>query len=110
MGSLYLSLDLSHPERRKPIKCCSNHPLDLMSMVFERLGFMDFERAKSVCSSFWHYGSKQSQPDNKIPWLILFPRDKNYRLLLNPQDKEKLYKSQHLGDDFGKSYCMYGDL
>ncbi|CAN8239419.1 unnamed protein product [Cochlearia groenlandica] len=100
---LPLALSKSPPQRNS--NCWSNLPLDLMSMVFERLGFTDFERAKSVCSS-WHYGSKHSQPDNKIPWMILFPEDKNYCLLFNPQDKGKLYRSRHLGDDFAKSYCM----
>ncbi|KAL1218495.1 F-box protein [Cardamine amara subsp. amara] len=85
--------------------CWSKLPLDLMLMVFEILGFADFERAKSVCSS-WYSGSKQSKPNNKIPWMILFPEDKNYCLLTNPEDKEKLYKTQHLGDGFAKSVCL----
>ncbi|XP_010513372.1 PREDICTED: F-box protein At1g69090-like [Camelina sativa] len=85
--------------------CWSELPLDLMRMVFERLGFLDFDRAKSVCSS-WQYGSRQCKPNNKIPWMVLFPVDKNYCLLMNPEDKEKIYKSQHLGDNFAKSICL----
>ncbi|CAH2078306.1 unnamed protein product, partial [Thlaspi arvense] len=83
--------------RRNP-HCWSNLPLDLMQMVFERLGFTDFERAKSVCSS-WQSGSRQSQPKNQIPWMIIFTWHKNYCLLFNPEDKEELYKTQPLDDD-----------
>ncbi|CAA7031053.1 unnamed protein product [Microthlaspi erraticum] len=89
--------------RRNP-HCLSELLLDLMQSVFERLGFTDFERAKSVCSS-WQSGTRQSQPNNQIPWMILFPEDKNYCLLFNPEDKEKVHKTQHLGDDFAKSVC-----
>ncbi|KAJ4865766.1 F-box protein [Raphanus sativus] len=94
MASQPLDLALSPPN------CWSELPLDLMQPIFERLGFADFDRAKSVCSS-WLSGSRLSKPNNKIPWMILFPEEKNYCLLLNPEDKEeKLYKTQHLGDDF----------
>ncbi|CAA7057200.1 unnamed protein product [Microthlaspi erraticum] len=96
MASSPLALAQSH--------CWSELPLDLKQTVFERLGFTDFERAKSVCSS-WQSGSRQSQPNNQIPWILLFPVDKNHCLLLNPQDKEKVYKTQHLGDHFGNSFC-----
>ncbi|XP_010513373.1 PREDICTED: F-box protein At1g69090-like [Camelina sativa] len=85
--------------------CWSELPLDLMRMVFERLGFLDFDRAKSVCSS-WQYGSRQCKPSNKIPWMVLFPMDKNYCLLINSEDKEKIYRTQHLGDNFAKSICL----
>ncbi|WZZ75798.1 hypothetical protein YC2023_087168 [Brassica napus] len=77
-----------------------------MQLIFERLGFTDFERAKSVCSS-WLSGSRQSKPNNKIPWMILLPEEKNYFLLFNPEDREeKLYKTQHLGDDLASSVCL----
>ncbi|XP_024009180.1 putative F-box protein At4g22180 [Eutrema salsugineum] len=33
-------------------------PQDLVNSVFERLSFADFQRAKSVCSS-WHSASRQ---------------------------------------------------
>uniref|UniRef100_A0A1J3HEU4 F-box protein n=2 Tax=Noccaea caerulescens TaxID=107243 RepID=A0A1J3HEU4_NOCCA len=89
---------------RRNRHCWSELPLDLMQSVFKRLGFADFERAKSVCSS-WQSGTRQSQPNNQIPWMILFPEDKSYCLLFNPEDKEKVYKTQHLGDDFAKSEC-----
>ncbi|KAL0659510.1 hypothetical protein Bca4012_080095 [Brassica carinata] len=91
---------------QSPPHCWSELPLDLMQLIFERLGFADFERAKSVCSS-WLSGSRQSKPNNKIPWMILFPEEKNYCLLLNPEEKEeKLYKTHHLGDDFANSLCL----
>ncbi|CAN6804022.1 unnamed protein product, partial [Brassica oleracea] len=89
-----------------PLHCWSELPLDLMQLIFERLGFTDFERAKSVCSS-WLSGSRQSKPNNKIPWMILLPEEKNYFLLFNPEDREeKLYKTQHLGDDLASSVCL----
>ncbi|CAH8314269.1 unnamed protein product [Eruca vesicaria subsp. sativa] len=100
MASPTLSLAQSPPH------CWSELPLDLMQLIFERLSFTDFERAKSVCSS-WLCGSRQSKPNNKIPWMIIFPEEKNYCLLFNPEDKEeKLYKTKHLGDDFAKSSCL----
>ncbi|AEE34885.1 F-box protein (DUF295) [Arabidopsis thaliana] len=112
MASPTLALAQSPPPKSPAVSvsqrnphCWSKLPLDLMQLVFERLAFLDFERAKSVCSS-WQFGSKQSKPNNQIPWMILFPTDKNYCLLFNPEDKEKLYKTQHLGDDFAKSIVL----
>ncbi|CAF1697187.1 unnamed protein product [Brassica napus] len=85
----------------------SKLPSDLMQLVFERLSFADFQRAKSVCSS-WHYASKQSSPNNQNPWLILFPeKGKDYCLLFNPKEKEdKLYRIQNLGVNFANSNCL----
>ncbi|CAF2119380.1 unnamed protein product [Brassica napus] len=70
----------------------SKLPSDLIQLIFESLGFADFQRAKSVCSS-WRYASKQSSPNNQNPWLILFPeKGKDYCLLFDPEEKEdKLY-------------------
>ncbi|CAH8306060.1 unnamed protein product [Eruca vesicaria subsp. sativa] len=88
------------------LDCWSKLPLDLMQLIFEHLSFVDFERAKSVCSS-WLSGSRQSKPNNKIPWMILFPEEKNYCLLFNPEDKEeKLYKTQHLDKHWADSFCL----
>ncbi|KAL0738762.1 hypothetical protein Bca4012_014972 [Brassica carinata] len=87
------------------LHCWSELPLDLMRLVFDRLGFADFERARNVCPS-WHSASRQSKPNNKIPWLFLIPKDKNYGLLFNPEEKDKFYKTQDLGNDFGKSSCV----
>ncbi|CAN6897947.1 unnamed protein product [Brassica oleracea] len=85
----------------------SKLPSDLMQLVLEHLGFADFHRAKSVCSS-WHYASKQSSPTNQIPWLILFPeKAKDYCLLFDPEEKEdKLYRIQNLGVNFANSNCL----
>ncbi|KAL1218496.1 F-box protein [Cardamine amara subsp. amara] len=112
MASPPLALAKSPPPKAPAVSCKrrNNHcwsklPLDLMLMVFERLGFADFEQAKSVCSS-WQSGSRLSKPNNQIPCMILFPVDKNYCLLLSPENTKKLYKSQNLGDDFGKSVCL----
>ncbi|CAA7057837.1 unnamed protein product [Microthlaspi erraticum] len=91
--------------KRNLLHCWSKLPQDLMHMVFERLGFADFERAKSVCSS-WLSASRQSKPSNKIPWMVLFPKDNNYGLLFNPEEKDKFYKTQDLGNDFSKSFCV----
>ncbi|XP_010451278.1 PREDICTED: putative F-box protein At5g66830 [Camelina sativa] len=93
----------SYPKRNH--HCWSNLPPDLLQFVFERLGFTDFKRAKSVCTS-WKSVSRKCQPKNQIPWLILFPKDNNYGLLFNPEEQEKLYKTQDLGDDFAKSFCV----
>ncbi|WZY69189.1 hypothetical protein YC2023_001429 [Brassica napus] len=85
----------------------SELPLDLLNMVFKRLGFVDFQRAKSVCSS-WLSSSRQSVPKkNHTPWLILFPEEQNnsYCKLFNPEEKERLYKTQDTGLDFSKSVC-----
>ncbi|CAA7057835.1 unnamed protein product [Microthlaspi erraticum] len=90
---------------KRYVHCWSKLPQDLMQMVFERLGFADFQRAKSVCSS-WLSASRQSKPTNKIPWMILFPKDNNYGLLFNPEEKDKFYKTQDLGNDFAKSFCV----
>ncbi|XP_010414614.1 PREDICTED: F-box protein At1g69090-like [Camelina sativa] len=112
MASPTLALAQSPPLKRPAVSvtrtiphCWSELPLDLMRVVFERLGFLDFDRAKSVCSS-WQSGSRQCKPSNKIPWMVLFPVDKNYCLLINPEDKGKIYKTQHLGDNFAKSICL----
>ncbi|KAJ4899779.1 F-box protein [Raphanus sativus] len=102
MASQPLALAQSPPKSH----CWSELPLDLMQLILERLGFADFERAKSVCSS-WGSASRKSKPNNKIPWMILFPEEKNYCLLFNPEDKEeKLYKTQHLADDFTEIHCL----
>ncbi|XP_010434090.1 PREDICTED: probable F-box protein At4g22060 [Camelina sativa] len=84
----------------------SELPSDLMNMVFERLGFADFQRAKSTCQS-WLYASRQSAPSNQIPWLIIFPeKGKNYCLLFNPEEKEKKYIIKDLVHNFSNSHCL----
>ncbi|XP_019086574.1 PREDICTED: LOW QUALITY PROTEIN: putative F-box protein At4g22660 [Camelina sativa] len=88
----------------------SELPLDLLNLVFERLSFANFQRAKSVCSS-WHSASRQSVPKNQVPWLILFPKERNNNkssscTLFNPEEKDKLYKTQDLGVEFAKSVCI----
>ncbi|KAL1201747.1 putative F-box protein [Cardamine amara subsp. amara] len=88
----------------------SKLPPDLLHMVFERLGFADFQRAKSVCPT-WHSVSRQSAPNNQIPWLILLPeKGKDYCLLFNPEEKEKVYRIQDLGVEFANSHylAVYG--
>ncbi|KAL1201746.1 F-box protein [Cardamine amara subsp. amara] len=75
------------PKRNR--QCWSNLPPDLLHLVFERLGFTDLERAKCVCTS-WQYASRKSQPNNHIPWLILFPKNHNNCLLFNLEEQEKL--------------------
>ncbi|KAF8101398.1 hypothetical protein N665_0206s0074 [Sinapis alba] len=105
MASHVVAVTRAGPKRN--LRCWSELPLDVMRLIFERLGFADFERAKSVCPS-WRSASRQSKPNNKIPWMILFPEEKNYCLLFNPEDREeeKLYKTQHLGDNFANCYCL----
>ncbi|XP_010436446.1 PREDICTED: putative F-box protein At4g22660 [Camelina sativa] len=86
----------------------SELPLDILNLVFERLSFANFQRAKSVCSS-WYSASRQSVPKNQIPWSICFPEDNDNNsscTLFNPEEKHKLYKTQDLGVEFHKSECI----
>ncbi|XP_048594754.1 probable F-box protein At4g22060 [Brassica napus] len=84
----------------------SKLPSDLLHMVFERLGFSDFQRAKSVCP-FWRSASIESAPNNQIPWMILFPeKGKDYCLLFNPEENNKTYRIQDLGVNFANSHCL----
>ncbi|XP_010445216.1 PREDICTED: putative F-box protein At4g22170 [Camelina sativa] len=84
----------------------SGLPQDLLISVLERLGFADFQRAKSVCRS-WFSASRQVVAKNHIHWLIIFPRDKktNPCMLYNPEEKDKLYETQDLGVEFAMSCC-----
>ncbi|KAF8046589.1 hypothetical protein N665_3595s0002 [Sinapis alba] len=99
------------PNSHECLNSWSELPHDLLNMVFKRLGFVDFQRAKSVCSS-WLSSSKQSVPkNNHTLWLILFPvNDKKHCKLFNPEEQERLYKTQYTGLDFSKSVCkaIYG--
>ncbi|CAL9232375.1 unnamed protein product [Arabidopsis halleri] len=57
----------------------SNHwsdlPFDILRSLFERLSFVDFHRAKIVCTN-WYLCSKQTlHKTRKSPWLMLFPED-----------------------------------
>jgi len=96
-------------ERKHNPNSWSDLPHDLLNLVFERLSFANFNRAKCVCSS-WYSASRQSVPKNQIHWLILFPEDNNNKnnsscTLFNPDEKDKLYKTQHLDEEFAKSVC-----
>ncbi|CAA7031017.1 unnamed protein product [Microthlaspi erraticum] len=93
---------------RDPLVSWSDLPLDLLTLVFKRLSFPDFQRAKSVCWS-WLSSSRQSVPKNSIPWLVLFPEDNNKSsscTLFNPEETDKLYRTQDLGLEFAKRVCM----
>ncbi|EFH46096.1 hypothetical protein ARALYDRAFT_914405 [Arabidopsis lyrata subsp. lyrata] len=86
----------------------SELPIYLLNLVFQRLSFANFQRAKSVCSS-WHSASRQSVPKSQTHWLILFPENINKEKsckLFNPEEKDKLYKTQDLGLEFGRSLCI----
>ncbi|XP_019087636.1 PREDICTED: putative F-box protein At5g66830, partial [Camelina sativa] len=88
----------------------SKLPSDLLQLVFDRLSFADFQRAKSVCFS-WQSVSRNSQPNNQIPWMIRFPKGNdpdhnNYCLLFNPEKKYNMYKTPNQGNDFAKSFCV----
>ncbi|CAA0396096.1 unnamed protein product [Arabidopsis thaliana] len=77
----------------------------------ERLNFADFQRAKSVCSSW--FSTSTTVTKNQIPLLILFP-DKNHDnccRLFNPEEKDRLYKTKDFGVGFAKSVCIatYGN-
>ncbi|KAG2240593.1 hypothetical protein Bca52824_090557 [Brassica carinata] len=88
-------------------KSWSDLPFDLLNLVFESLSFADFQRAKSVCSS-WRSSSRQCVPKNHIPWVLRFPQNNENSscMLSNPEEKDKLYKTQDLGLEFAKSSCM----
>ncbi|XP_019087364.1 PREDICTED: probable F-box protein At4g22165 [Camelina sativa] len=77
--------------------------------VLERLNSPNFERAKSVCLS-WYSASRQCVPNPKyhISWLIPFPKDRNNnsRTLFNPEEKQKRYNTQDLGVGFANSVCI----
>lgn len=86
----------------------SELPLDLVLSVFKRLSFANFQRAKSVCTS-WHSSSRQCVPKNQTHWLVLFPEennDNNSCTLFNLEEEDKLYRTQDLGLEFAKSFCM----
>ncbi|XP_010451276.1 PREDICTED: probable F-box protein At4g22165 [Camelina sativa] len=95
-------------EKNRNPNSWSELPLDLLNLAFQRLSFANFQRAKSACSS-WYSASRQTVPKNQIPWLMLFPKDKNKDSssckLFNPEEKDKLYKTQDLGVEFAKSVC-----
>ncbi|XP_033143298.1 probable F-box protein At4g22165 [Brassica rapa] len=93
--------------RGEASKSWSDLPFDLLNLVFERLSFADFQRAKSVCSS-WRSSSRQCVPKNHIPWVLRFPQNNENSscMLFNPEEKDKLYKTQDLGLEFAKSSCM----
>ncbi|KAL1201730.1 putative F-box protein [Cardamine amara subsp. amara] len=97
--------EMQNPNSLKRLK--RELPRDLLISVFERLGFANFQRAKSVCR-FWQSASRQCVPKGQIPWLIPFPEDnknKSCCVLFNPEEKHKLYKTQDLGVEFAKSVC-----
>ncbi|VYS63517.1 unnamed protein product [Arabidopsis thaliana] len=86
----------------------SELPLDLLNLVFKRLSLVNFQRAKSVCSTRYSV-SRQCVPERQIALLILFPKEDNTDnstcKLFNPDEKDKLYKMQDLGVEFAKSVC-----
>ncbi|CAA7031020.1 unnamed protein product [Microthlaspi erraticum] len=93
--------------RRDAVNSWSNLPSDLLASVYERLGFVDLQRAKSVCPS-WHYASRRFVPKcHIIPWLFILPKNNknNSFTFFNPQEKEKLYRTQDLGVEFAESVC-----
>ncbi|CAH2078287.1 unnamed protein product [Thlaspi arvense] len=103
---------MQNPNSHERLKSWSDLPLDLLNSVFERLSFVNFQRAKSVCTS-WHFASRQCVPKSKqIHWLILFPEDNDNSShyhscrLFNLEEKDKLYKTQDLGLEFARSDCI----
>ncbi|KAJ0263500.1 putative F-box protein [Hirschfeldia incana] len=101
----------SHPRHKYLIgdtsKSWSDLSFDLLNLVFESLSFADFQRAKSVCSS-WRSSSRQCVPKTHIPWVLRFPKNEENSscMLFNPEEKDKLYKTQDLGLEFAKSSCL----
>ncbi|KAG7556452.1 F-box-like domain superfamily [Arabidopsis suecica] len=71
----------------------SEIPMDILRSVFERLSFVDFHRAKIVCSN-WYSCSKQTLPRKTTsPWVILFPEEDGNCALYNPEEA-RVYKTK----------------
>ncbi|CAH8353478.1 unnamed protein product [Eruca vesicaria subsp. sativa] len=70
----------------------SELPMDLLRCVFERLSFVDFHRAKMVCST-WYLCSKQTLgPRYGSPLLIMSQEEGSYRLY-NPEE-DRVYEAK----------------
>ncbi|XP_010468531.1 PREDICTED: F-box protein At2g14290-like [Camelina sativa] len=70
----------------------THNPLDILRSLFELLSFVDFHRAKMVCSS-WYSVSKQTVPrESGSPWLLLFPEDCTDCVLYNPYEEVMVYR------------------
>ena len=101
-------MEESHnPNSHERLKSWSELPSDLLISLLERLSFTDFRRAKSVCRS-WYSASRQCVPkNNNIPWLLLFPEDNNSCCtLFNPEEKDKLYRTQYLDLVLPRIFCL----
>ncbi|CAH8320150.1 unnamed protein product [Eruca vesicaria subsp. sativa] len=87
----------------------SELPTDLLISLLEHLSFTDFLRAKSVCRS-WYSASRQCMPkNNHTPWLLLFSENNNNNgccTLFNPEEKNKLYKTQDLDLERPSLFCL----
>ncbi|RID59423.1 hypothetical protein BRARA_F02655 [Brassica rapa] len=60
-------------------------PVDILRSLFERLSYIDFHRAKMVCSN-WYLCSKQTLgPKGRSPLLLLSPEEGGCRLY-NPEE------------------------
>ncbi|KAJ4910651.1 putative F-box protein [Raphanus sativus] len=95
-------------ESHERLKSWSELPSDLLNSLLERLSFADFLRAKSVCWS-WYSASRQCVPkNNHIPWLLLFPEDNSNSscTLFNPEEKDKLYRTQDLDLELPRRFCL----
>ncbi|EOA30779.1 hypothetical protein CARUB_v10013923mg [Capsella rubella] len=69
----------------------SKLPLDILRSLFELLSFVDFHRAKMVCSN-WYHVSKETVPRKSLsPYLILFPDDTTDCLQYKPYEKDIIY-------------------
>ncbi|KAJ0248658.1 F-box domain-containing protein [Hirschfeldia incana] len=63
----------------------SDLPVDILGSLLERLSFIDFHRAKTVCSN-WYLCSKQTLgPKDRSPLLLLSPEEGGC-LLYNPEE------------------------
>ncbi|CDY44283.1 BnaC02g41340D [Brassica napus] len=66
--------------------------MDLLRCLLERLSFVDFHRAKMVCS-IWYLCSKQALgPKAGSPMLIVSQEEGSYRLY-NPEE-DRVYKAK----------------
>ncbi|KAL1196110.1 F-box protein [Cardamine amara subsp. amara] len=70
----------------------SKLPFDILISLFNCLNFVDFHRAKMVCSN-WYCVSKQTVPwKSGSPWIMLFLEESGCFMLYNP-DEDKIYKT-----------------
>ncbi|ESQ51911.1 hypothetical protein EUTSA_v10017793mg [Eutrema salsugineum] len=87
---------------------------DALQLIFESLNFLDFHRARTVCSTWYSaLKSRIAASGNRYPWLITFPEKFSISescSLFDPVE-DKTYETNDLGDELSESRCVasYGN-